>query len=828
MDLKKAAWLANLLVAVVLISVISGQIYRDRGRVIEASYRDLEKVTAVLAEHTQQTLGALDLALITVAFQVYQQSIGNSINVDAIYQVLQNRQAASTSTYAFFVLDAQGQLVATSRTPTPDPADLSQRPEFLIQQNGNHQGLYIAYPRRGLIGLAEGQWIINLSRRIPAADGSLLGVASLSLSIDSLLAFYEALRPGEQSAVGILSTEGVVIARSPFDETLLGSDVSQNSLFLNREAVSEQGGRVSDVFLVEEVTRLSAYRYVWDNQLIVYANIAEAEVLLPWVEDLQFRVGIGLLIMLLFGSATLATVYYVQRRQLWVERTLVTQQVALAQVTAAKAEIETIFTSISDAVFSLDKDWRFAFLNAEAERLLNKSADELLGKCIWDEFPEAKGTQWQIQYEKASTENVVVTFEQYYPLPLRRWLSVRAFPHKDGLTVYFHDITHDKDMEERLRQSQKMDALGQLTGGVAHDFNNLLTVIMGNADLLADHLKTAPAAIRSQADIILKAGERAAELTQRLLAFARRQPLDPCQTDANDLINDVGQMLRRTLGEAVSIELVRAAGLWKAIVDPNGLQNAILNLALNARDSMPEGGKLTIETANVSVDSDYADDHEIQPGRYVMIAVSDTGCGMTPEIVARAFDPFFTTKTEGKGSGLGLSMVYGFARQSGGHAKIYSEPDEGTTIKLYLPRANVGEDPDYQQLEGTPQIIGGSEHILLVEDNDMVRLHAVNSLRSLGYKVTECADGATALTHLQSSTRFDLLLTDVVLAGGMSGKQVADQATKLAPETKQLYMSGYTENAIVHHGRLDRGVHLLSKPFRLTDLARKVRDVLGG
>ena|GEM_PF-481828 len=499
---------------------------------------------------------------------------------------------------------------------------------------------------------------------------------------------------------------------------------------------------------------------------------------------------------------------------------------ALADANAARREVESIFTSISDAVYALDNDWCFVYLNAEAERLLNRRREDLLGKSVWDEFPETLDTVLHGEYQRARADRVPAIFEFFFP-PLATWFSVRAFPHGGGLTVYFQDISLRIETEERLRQALKMDAIGQLTGGVAHDFNNLLTVILGASESLQDYLQQAPTGIRSQADAIHKAGERAAALTHRLLAFARKQPLDPRLTSINTLLGDVEDMLRRTLGENVNIELVRGSGLWKAIVDPHELQNAILNLAINARDAMPEGGKLTIETANMAVDANYADVHGITPGQYVMVAVSDTGAGMSPETVTRAFEPFFTTKDVGKGSGLGLSMVYGFARQSGGHAKIYSEAGEGTTVKIYLPRGDTDSEAAYSA-NRLNTILQGSESVLLVEDDELVREHTVNCLHSLGYRVDACEDGHDALSLLDSGAHYDLLLTDVVLPGGMSGRVVAEKVTQREPSIKVLYMSGYTENAIVHHGRLDRGVHLLGKPFRLADLGRKVREVLDG
>jgi PAS domain S-box-containing protein len=502
------------------------------------------------------------------------------------------------------------------------------------------------------------------------------------------------------------------------------------------------------------------------------------------------------------------------------------REAAMAQTQAAQARIETILSSISDAVYALDPDWRFVYLNDEAQRLLQRSREDLLGRNVWEAFPEARETVLHTEYQRARTHKVSVSFEFFYP-PLETWFSVRAFPHDEGLTVYFQDITQRVETEARLRQAQKMDALGQLTGGVAHDFNNLLTVILGAVDALDEQLAAGPDSMRPHVAMIRQAGERAAALTHRLLSFARKQPLDPRQTQINELLADFEPLLRRTLGEHIDIEFVRGSGLWKALVDPNELQNAILNLAINARDAMPGGGRLTIETANMSVTRDYADIHGIQPGQYVLVAVSDTGPGMPPEVVARAFDPFFTTKPAGQGSGLGLSMVYGFARQSGGHVKIYSEPGHGTTVKLYLPRADAATEADYRRVERAA-LAPGHEHVLLVEDDDLVRLVAVASLEKLGYRATVCSNGHEAIEQLRHGPHFDLLLTDVVLAGGLSGKEVAAVAAQLRPGLKVLYMSGYTENAIVHHGRLDRGVHLLSKPFRIDELGRKLREVLDG
>jgi signal transduction histidine kinase len=382
------------------------------------------------------------------------------------------------------------------------------------------------------------------------------------------------------------------------------------------------------------------------------------------------------------------------------------------------------------------------------------------------------------------------------------------------------------DLNRKLQQSQRMEAVGQLTGGVAHDFNNLLTVILGNAETLSDSLEKDPR-LRVLADMTAKAALRGAELTGRLLAFARRQPLEPRSTDINKRRADMDSLLRRTLGEQVEIEIVGSAGRWPAMVDPGQLENAILNLCINARDAMPGGGRLTIETGNVHLDADYAAQQgDIEPGRYVMVAVSDTGTGMDAGTLDRAFEPFFTTKEVGKGSGLGLSMVYGFVKQSTGHVRIYSEYGHGTTVKLYLPRAD-REDDGAEHRRDDIGVETGNEKILLVEDDDMVREHVAGQLAALGYRVVAAQDGSAAIEALKRHDDFDLLFTDVVMPGGMSGRQLAEQAQVLRPGLPVLFTSGYTENAIVHHGRLDADVHLLQKPYRRHDLAAKIRKVLG-
>jgi len=383
-----------------------------------------------------------------------------------------------------------------------------------------------------------------------------------------------------------------------------------------------------------------------------------------------------------------------------------------------------------------------------------------------------------------------------------------------------------EELNHRLRQSQKMEAVGQLTGGVAHDFNNLLTVILGNAESLADRL-AGDEELRKPAEMIVTAAERGADLTRSLLAFARRQALDPRSIDVNRQILAMEGMLRRTLGEHIEFRFAMAAAPRTAMVDPAQLETAILNLAINARDAMPNGGRLTIETGDAELDDAYAAQNEdVVTGKYVLVAVADSGSGMSPDVAARAFEPFFTTKDVGKGTGLGLSMVYGFVKQTGGHIKIYSELGHGTIVKLYLPSTDAA--PGAAAPAPPASVAGAGGTILAVEDEDLVRDHVANELRQLGYTVLTAGNGAEALEILQSPVHIDLLFSDVVMPGGLSGPELAARAVALRPGLKVLYTSGYTENAVIHHGRLDPGVQLLNKPYRRQDLALKLRQVLGG
>jgi len=400
--------------------------------------------------------------------------------------------------------------------------------------------------------------------------------------------------------------------------------------------------------------------------------------------------------------------------------------------------------------------------------------------------------------------------------------EVRLRRSAEAMVQRFQEI---EATESQVRQAQKMEAIGQLTGGVAHDFNNILTVITGTIEILGEAVKDRPH-LAQITNMMSSAAARGADLTRHLLAFARRQPLQPRSVDVNALVVEAARLLRPTLGEQIEIESMLAHDSAPALIDPSQLSTAILNLALNARDAMPDGGKLTLETKNVVLDENYAAmSRDVSPGNYIMIAVSDTGRGIPASQLDKVFEPFFTTKDVGKGSGLGLSMVYGFVKQSNGHIRIYSEEGHGTTVKLYLPQAaGVAVAPAAET--GISEFERGDESILIVEDDALVREYVVTQVNRLGYDTLAASNGTEALAIIDGPERIDLMFTDVIMPGGMNGRQLATEAQRRRPGLKILFTSGYTENAIVHHGRLDAGVLLLPKPYISSDLARMIRTAL--
>ncbi|WP_294174193.1 PAS domain-containing sensor histidine kinase [uncultured Sphingomonas sp.] len=508
-----------------------------------------------------------------------------------------------------------------------------------------------------------------------------------------------------------------------------------------------------------------------------------------------------------------------------------------ADVAERTAERDRVWGTSRDLLVVIDRAGAFHAVNPAWTKILGWSEDELLGRPVFD-FVHPDDVALTIEALANANAGQSPSVEHRYRRKDGSYRSISWVAAPEGEYIYANgrDVTSERERtaelertQEQLRQSQKMEAVGQLTGGIAHDFNNLLTGVIGSLDMMQRRIaKGETDKIERYATTAMTAANRAAALTHRLLAFARRQPLDPKPVNANRLVTGMEELLRRTIGETVSLEIVTAGGLWQTLCDPNQLESAILNLAINARDALPAGGKLTIETCNARLDGAYAArQRDVRPGQYVCICVTDTGTGMTPEVIAKAFDPFFTTKPIGQGTGLGLSMIYGFTRQSEGYARIYSEVGQGTTIKLYLPRY-YGEseelDSDRAELTEAHRSDDG-EVVLVVEDEVAVRDLVIDVLQDLGYKAIEAADGPAGLKILQSDLKLDLLISDVGLPG-LNGRQLADAARKHRPDLKVLFMTGYAENATIASGFLDPGMQMITKPFAIEALATRIRDMI--
>jgi PAS domain S-box-containing protein len=506
----------------------------------------------------------------------------------------------------------------------------------------------------------------------------------------------------------------------------------------------------------------------------------------------------------------------------------------VAERTAELQNFRTFYVHSSEchATLSLRDDGVFEYdeVNPATLRLYKMSRDDVIGRTVDEIFEPTAAAELKTHLAAALRQNSPYSYSRRQGTSTVEAV-VTPIPAEPGqrphLAVTARDITERQNLEEQLRQAQKMEAVGQLTGGLAHDFNNLLQGITGALDRVQHRVA---AGRTDDIDRFLKAAaesaNRAAALTHRLLAFSRRQTLDPKPTDVNRLIGGMEDLISRTMGPAVSVNVIGAAGLWPVRVDPSQLESSLLNLCINARDAMPDGGKLIVETSNKWMDARAARERDLLPGQYVSLCVTDNGSGMEPHVIEHAFDPFFTTKPLGQGTGLGLSMIYGFVRQSGGQVRVYSEVGKGTTICLYFPRyAGTAEQakPDVptEKVEA-----GAGEVVLVVDDEATVRMLVAEVLGDAGYKVVEAADGPAALKILQSGRRLDLLITDVGLPGGMNGRQVADAARVQRKDLKILFITGFAENAVVGNGYLDAGMEILAKPFAMSTLANRVREMI--
>ncbi len=824
----------NIGLIVLLIVVVGGVVWFEREQAIAQAERNARNLNDVLAAQTREQFQSIDKSLTAILQRIHPDVITDEDQSERTYDLLRDAlRTAPSSVLFYYLVSSDGHMLNTSLDPTRVMQDLSSRPGFRLQRDDPSVQFFIGPTLRGLPNSLTDRLIFSVNRRITRSDGSFGGLVSALIAVDLLTDLYDALNVGEDGVVSLIHRQGHMLARSPIDERVIGSDFSGSNVFVN--GVNKAPVGFSTTYSVADgKARITAYRVVDDFPLVVTVGLLRDAELASWQRYATISavatISIAVLLLLMLSVMQKRIRQSIRDEGRFIEAEL-----------RRKQELETYSQQLQKAQEMANiGTWRMNIGSDVIE--ISPMLQRLAGRDVTgkDSYSQSSLTIHPDDRERyfAARDTVIQTGQpqqvEYRLLhpdgSLRyRWSEMQCEVDDKGepcaVFATEQDITDRKTTDEQLRQSQKMETIGHLTGGVAHDFNTLLMVVMGNLDLLLDRLKHDPdtAGIVNAA---ISAAERGASLTRQLLAYARRQPLAPSDLDVNAAVQGISRLLRRTLGEQIEIETILGGGVWHALADGTQVENAVLNLAINARDAMPTGGKLTLETSNASFDDSYAGlNDEVLPGQYVMIAVTDTGTGMPADVAARAFEPFFTTKPVGRGTGLGLSMVYGFAKQSGGHAKIYSELGHGTTVRLYLPRArNTSTAESADTAPATSAV--ANETILVVEDDELVRSTVERMLKESGYKIYLAPTAEDALPILDSDTHIDLLFTDVVLPGKMGGKALAEYALLRRPGLTVLYSSGYTQNSIIHQGRLDADVELLSKPYKKADLVRRLRSLL--
>jgi len=801
-------------VFLVLALLLGGGLWLERDAAMRAAQSRAENLALILANHLERTIGAIDTTLAQLAWHSARVG-GPKAPSDAWDTVLASALSGLAGVGSLTVIDENAVI---KHSTIPSIVGQSRTEQLLVRQlSAAHSGTLAAdTPFRGLV---NGQWLIPLGRRLPPTEGNFAGAVIATLEPMRLAEFYRTVDVGRGGMIWVLHPEGSVLFREPILAEVTSDPVRDNPL-LARLKDAPSSGFLRAPFDAGGPEYFSAYRLIPNPPLALAVSLSETEMLAAW----RARATVAVAILLGFGILLIFA---------WrmITREIRARAEADAALRANQAQFQSIMDHAPMMVSLRDLDGRFTFINRAYVDFAQQSEESILGRTVAELRSKDYGDSITVQDRDVIEQRRAMQWEMTVPKSngLRNVLVVK-FPLFDAtgkvisVGSILADITEQKQAETQLAQSQRIEAIGQLTGGIAHDFNNLLTSILLNADVLASMLDDK---LRPLAEAVRMAAERGADLTRRLLAFGRRQMLEPRPTDVKELLAGMEPLMHRTLGEHIEIRTQHAADLWSATVDPGQLENAVLNLAVNARDAMPGGGRLTIETANVELDAEQAAIYpEIKPGQFVMIAVGDTGSGMPPEVAARAFEPFFTTKDVGKGTGLGLSMVYGFVKQSGGHARIYSEVGIGTVIRLYLPRSAVAGIVTTAAPSLVADLPTGKETILFVEDDPMVRQHTGRQIIGLGYDVVPAENAAEALALVEKGCAPDLLFTDVVMPGGMNGRQLALRLRERWPGLRVLYTSGYAHGALTIDGETVPTKYVLGKPYRRRDLANKLREVL--
>jgi signal transduction histidine kinase/HAMP domain-containing protein len=841
------------LVAVALLPAIAIQMYNEfdlrRARQVEVQNQALSLARLAAAEQ-QQIVQGIRQALIALS-ELPAIKARDSQGCNAYLSKIKQRYPGFIT---FIVVDMNGSSFCDA-TSDHKPSTAAGRAYFAnVLKTGEFTVGEFS------IGRLTGRNVIQFALPFYGDDGRMGGVIMAVLSLDWLADHIAQKGAPAGTALAITDRNGTYLARYPDNGRFVGTKMPGEKYL----KMDERGA--VDILNVDGVERIEGYSALGADSggLVVSFGLNKAQAF----TEIQNRTRLGIILIALSTSLVLVLTWLGARRFIhrplgqlvdaanqwrlgeYARRVDIRDKSEIARVAdafnsmadalehrehelseakekaeEAAARITMIFESTTDSVAIIDRDWRISYLNRRALAQL-ANGNDLIGTRLKEAFPDDAITEIFNQLQEALSDQRPASFEAHCA-GSGSWYSLNAFPSSEGMAVYFRDITEHKHavearrlIQEQLHQSQKMESVGQLTGGVAHDFNNLLTVVSGNLELIED--ATDNGKVRRFAAAARSAADRGANLTAQLLAFSRQQRLSPKLVDANELISEFQGLIRQAVGGACEVKLLTDRPLWLCHVDPPLLETALLNLALNGRDAMPNGGVLTIETQNVVLDEGAVPG--CLPGSHVKVSVTDTGCGMPPEVRDRVFEPFFTTKEVGKGTGLGLSMVYGFVRQSGGHVAVESAPGAGTTVALYLPKATQKPDAEVEAIQ-TQAVPGGSERILVVDDNEDLLEVTSAMLTTFGYQVLCARNGAEAIQMFESGQEFELLFSDVVMPNGMNGIELAREARRLSKGIKILLTSGYAGDVLERHQALDE-FPIIDKPFRLADLARRLRSIL--
>lgn len=822
------------LVLPLLWSLLAFDLYRSYKVADTSSRTQARNLARAFAEEVKSSINSIDYTLVDLREEWQARP-------SEFAELVRRRQAFLERDVGFQVaiLNEDGILVFSSVDASAMGQSFRDREHFQVHRQNFEDRLFISKP---ILGRISQRWSIQFTRPLHDARGSFAGVIVLSVSPDYFSRFYETIDLGKDGTILLARSDGEILARSPNPELALGK-------FINIMPPPSTKSTDSGVFTrqspVDNISRVYGWRTLSKGDLVVTVGRSVDVIFASYRQQRLAYIFGG--ITLSFVLALIAYFLLSARKKRTEDETALRD--SLMRLAAEQTRMKIILENSHDAFIAVDARGIVTDWNTRAEETFGWTTAEALGKDLNRlivppdlRAAHSAGLQRFIDTGRSTVLNRVLEVEALHRRGKRVPVELAIAGFHDGrnyvVTAFIRDITRRREAEKReaaraksleearaaLQHAQKLEAVGKLTGGVAHDFNNVLQIMGGNLQLLQMRFQGDPLAekrIRSMLDAV----DRGAKLSSHLLAFARRQPLKPQVVNLKRLLDDARDLLQQAVGGSVVIEISVAENLWNTLVDPNQLENVILNLALNARDAMDGAGSLRIELANTMLDQTYAASHpELSPGPYVLCKVSDTGSGMSPDVMEHVFEPFFTTKPPGQGTGLGLSMAYGFVKQSGGHIQLESQKGHGSTFRIYLPRSV--EEETAAPLPVNDETVGGNETILVVEDDAEVGETVVATLGELGYQVLKAGNAQSALDILKSGAQIDLLFTDVVMPGPLRGPELAREAKRIAPEIVVLFTSGYTQNAIERGGRLDPDIHLLSKPYRREQLAQTLRQLL--